>query len=179
MRNLVTGVALAVISLLGASAASAAEDCRNVHSEVSFCESDDTWSRLEKKYPEGLAIFSGALSSVGKVIVERAAGGAVTRKSVETAILRNLVLRQGGADRSFKIDRLEGSELDGHMIGNLQYQLPGKNRNLLTLHSYIVIDNLVVQVITVTQDKVSPENARNLHRDFLGHLQFGAPETLL
>lgn len=164
------------LALASLSGAATAQECRQVHSKLTFCGGEEVWRPMEKDLPDGMAMFRNSPGSFGKVIVERIEPGQVTQKQVETAILRDLAVTQGGADRDFTVDRMTGGEVDGNPAGNLEYRIPGKNRPLNLLHSYLVKGDLLIQFLTITSPTIERPDARGLHRDFLGGFEI-TPEA--
>ncbi|MDF0600509.1 hypothetical protein P1J78_07185 [Psychromarinibacter sp. C21-152] len=153
-----------------------AGDCRQVHPKLTFCGGEEAWRPVDRDLPTGIALFRSPARGVGKVIVETVPPGEITGKQVERAILRDLAVSQGGDDRSFTVDRLEGGTVDGTPAGNLEYSIPGGTRPLNLLHSYLVKGDLLIQFLTITAPAVEETSARALHREFLGGFEI-TPEA--
>jgi len=156
--------------------------CPELHSQVSFCGTPADWQRLSLPVPETLGLWQYAGDGFGKVILQEGARGeAVTASSVEQAILARVngqvsgggevqVLSQGGG-------RVGGTR--GDLVGTILYAFKSQGARMLTLHSYLVAQDLVMQFITVTRDRRDRSAARAMHRDFLSQFCINAPETLL
>lgn len=170
---------MAALCLMTLATPLAAQECRQVHSKLTFCGGEKAWNPLKSGTHEGVAMFRNSGQSFGKVIVETIKPGQVSRKQVEDAILLDLAVNQGDKDGSFTVDRLEAGEVDGEMVGNLSYTLPGKKNPLHLLHSYLVKGDLLIQFITITSSSIADDSARDLHRDFMGGFRITRTSPLL
>ncbi|WP_425050606.1 hypothetical protein [Psychromarinibacter sp. S121] len=176
--RLIRAAALGLFVFAGAVQAGD-DDCAQVHSKLTFCGGEQVWSPLEAGKAEGVAMFRNSGESFGKVIVEKVNPGQVSREQIENAILTDLVIKQGDEDGRFKVDSLEGGEVDGEIAGNLSYSIPGRTKPLNLLHSYLVRGDLLIQFITITGNSIEDGNARDLHKDFLGGFRITADAPLL
>ncbi|MAQ82470.1 MAG: hypothetical protein CMH12_04485 [Maritimibacter sp.] len=174
----IRAAALCLFALTGPALAGD-DDCAQVHSKLTFCGGEQVWSPMEAGKTEGVAMFRNSGESFGKVIVEKVTPGQVSREQIENAILTDLVIKQGDEDGRFTVDSLDGGKVDGEIVGNLSYSIPGRTKPLNLLHSYLVRGDLLIQFITITANGIGDGNARNLHKDFLGSFRITADAPLL
>jgi hypothetical protein len=61
----------------------------------------------------------------------------------------------------------------------LLYRYDVKGTTVITLHSYMVRNDMVMQFITAAPDMPDTDDARNTHRAFLSGFTFHQPEIAL
>ncbi len=171
--------ALAAALLLAPPAlAQGPKACTDLHPQLEFCTSGQSWQKDDRTVPEALGFFRMEGGGFGKVILEEVPGQAQIDPDLVQETIIAMVSRQiESAGGSVEVSSKQGGEIGGDLAGTIIYRFTRAGQDVLTMHSYLVSRNLVMQFITSTQQE--NRSAQDMHRSFLVSFKVQEPEILL
>ena len=170
MKGCLMAAILAVLAT-AVTAGAAEKKCFQLSETIEFCAERGRWHRLMREVPETLAVFVRDDKSIGKLIAQKAYTADLDNADVQAAIL-NLVSKQ--------IARLGGQldvlALEDGMVnrpaGTILYRYETSGSEVLTVHSYMVRRNMVLQFITAAPGVTDQKTATQTHKAFLSGFLF-------
>ncbi|MFD1913777.1 hypothetical protein [Halodurantibacterium flavum] len=172
--------ALCVAGLaISAWPAQADEACISLHPQVDFCADRAEWQQVDRTAPETLAFFRLPEGGFGKIILEEIpVSTSVDQEQIQETIVAMITRQIESAGGTVEVTERDGGEYGNDLVGTIVYELQASSgQDVLTLHSYLVSENLALQFITSTDSR--NRAAYTLHKAFIDNFQISQVETFL
>jgi hypothetical protein len=145
----------------GLPAAAETEQCPSAGPGASFCAGSD-FSRVDTGGIDGLSYWMDDAGYLSKVVVEAGMDASVNQAVVESHILSMVTAQASEVGRAFEFRDLKSARSDGADFGTISYSLAKAGRAKPILHSYVLVGEIVVQVISQAARKGTARDAAAL-----------------
>lgn len=136
-----------ILGPVAAGAQSTVDGCGVAGPNAYFCFGD-TFRELKLKQVEGVSFWMHEGGYLSKVLVEETGGKAVTSSQVETRILAMVTEQAHDLGRDFNFSDLRSANVHGVPFGTFSYRLEGAAQDSAVLHSYVVVKERILQVVS-------------------------------